>query len=113
MKDSNQRSINLSVLSSRPEVSKFVHERFMEYVLSLQHLDVDYCNVSISKTGDIEVEEESTLEGEYCDEHTMRLVREVIVAEYANKQFNIEGWNAIDDLVNAFQNAGILFRQLR
>lgn len=112
MENSNQRSININVLSSIPAVTQRVHEKFLDYSRELCDLDMDYLNVSITKVGDdgIEMEEDETLPGEYVDENTMTVVRNVLGK---TQLFKDRGWDGVEATILALQNAGILFRQRR
>lgn len=113
MENSNQRSININVLSSIPAVTQRVHEKFLDYSRELCDLDMDYLNVSITKVGDdgIEMEEDETLEGEYANENTLVVVHKAIAETLIGLTHN-HGRLASDIIAN-LQNAGILFRQRR
>lgn len=108
-----RRSLGVNIMMTEawgqtPEV----HKRLCELAQGLWPIRTEYVSVFSNEITEGD-EEAEFLAGEYADENTMVLVRETIVEEFQKKQYDTADWDSVEDLIVAFQNAGILFRQRR
>lgn len=103
-----QRSISISVLTSRPALAEHVHDVFLEYAKELRPLDLDYINVNSSRIDEeIEVvEEPTTAETEYHGVGTLPKVIAAIMATGLSE-------SKAREVLRSMQQYGILFRERR
>lgn len=106
----SKRSIGITVLTSGgQEKCASVYEYFCTMAKEMRPLELEHIGVYSTQLDDeVEIIEEETLPGEFFDEGTMNKVRDAI-RKTSLQPLDLE----VDEIINALQNCGILFRERR